>query len=105
MTDDKVMTDLDMLTRYPHRFPWGVIQTVHRIDQYAFVEYFKYAPGSARNLTGRTAYSVFVNERSISRSAYSLDEALVIAIAYKRDGQNSRAAHYFMKMTGKIEEE
>jgi len=43
----------------------------------------------------------FAIGEDIGRGAESLDEALATCIAYKHDGINSHAAHYFMKMIKK----
>jgi hypothetical protein len=92
-------------------FVWGPIQRIHEIgDEYQVVEYLwdasTMAPGSDVGDHGRTFYAPYLNGRSIGRSYYSLDGALVGVIAYKREGPNSRAAEHFNLMTlGTIDDE
>ena len=43
-------------------------------------------------------YCAFLNERRLPKHFYSLEEAIVYAIAVKHDGLNTQAAEYFFKM-------
>src|SRR5690349_19058674 len=76
----------------------GPVVGACEIAEYGFVEYrqldFHNGPNYGKE-TGRTAFSVYINGYGIGRSAGSMDEAMVIAIAYKRDGCNSQAARFF----------
>jgi len=44
-------------------------------------------------------FDVYIFDHDIGFMYDSLDAALVAAVAYKRDGQNSQAAQFFMKAT------
>lgn len=69
------------------------------------VEYLR----DARNLSnpseasvrdhGRTFFHPYLGGRDLHRPYRSLDSALVGAIAYRRCGPNSQAAHHFDLMT------
>lgn len=80
----------------------GPVVSGYEIAEYGFVEYretdFKNGPNYGK-LTGRTRFSIYINGHSVGRSGGCLDHALVIAIAYKRNGQNSQAAEFFWRMT------
>ena len=83
-------------------FTWGEAIKKHSIGEYDIIEYY---PHEFKNgyTTGKIDYtqlhySCYINQSAIGYSGLSLDEALVICIAYKRDGVNSQAAHFFMKM-------
>lgn len=79
----------------------GPVVTAHSIGEFSFVQYeemdFNAHP---KRKTGRHGFSVFINGHSISHSTNSLDEALVLAVAFKRDGYNTRAHRYFIKAVG-----
>jgi hypothetical protein len=47
-----------------------------------------------------STFHIYVNGRSIGRSIDSFDAALVMAVAHKYEGANSRAGDYFCKMVG-----
>ena len=84
-------------------FTWGELLKIHEVDNYTIVEYSPWRKDGVRLLTGqpdhtKTEFSCYVDDRSLSRSTYSLDAALAECIAYKHEGLNSRAAQYFMKM-------
>ena len=86
------MTDLKGIKKNRGSYWLGPVQKIHEIGEYAFVEYLD------RVFEEETFYSIFINGESISRTAPSLDKAIVVAIAYKHEGPNSQAATYFMKM-------
>lgn len=75
----------------PNKYWLGPITKIHEIGEYAFVEYNDAEDGEQR-------YSIFVNGENTNNSTNSLDHAMVLAIAYKHDGCNTRADSYFMKM-------
>lgn len=75
----------------PNKYWLGPITKIHEIGEYAFVEYKSLSCGEVR-------YSVFINGKNTNNSTNSLDHALVLAVAHKHDGNNSRADSYFMKM-------
>lgn len=85
-------------------FPWGPIDAIHCVGPYAIVEYREdrstFTPASSWQNHGRTLFAPYLDGRSVSESFLSLDSALVGAVAYRREGPNSQAAHYFDRMTG-----
>ncbi len=104
LCDEKVnRSDLEkVIAKGEH---WGgAIVAVHRVGEYAVVEYLErdYRGGDNPNygkLTGGHDFSVFINEYDIGRGFDSLDAALVGVVAYKREGCNAHADRYFMKAT------
>ena len=89
---------------YGMRFPWGPIIEQHQIGPYTILEYLEdtsaYDNATAWERHGRTLYHVYVDGKNTAVSATSLDSALAGAIAYRRDGANSHAGDYFMRMVG-----
>lgn len=92
------------LDPYGDRFLWGPITETHQIGPYTIVEYLDDRSGAIHSEEwaqhGRTLYHVYVEGRSAHISALSLDAALAGAIAFRRDGSDSRAGDYFMRMVG-----
>ncbi|MFN2347095.1 MAG: hypothetical protein ABR616_15455 [Dermatophilaceae bacterium] len=86
------------------RFTWGPIDAVHTVGEYQIVEYREDRSNFRRaeewDGHGRTLFHPYIGGRDLHRGYLSLDSALVGAIAYKREGPNSRAADYFERMTG-----
>lgn len=94
-------TELERAIRKGESFG-GAIVGVHRIGEYAILEYIDRDYHHGENygkLTGLHNFAPYINERCISMSWHSLDAALVGVIAYKRDGCNSQAARLFIKAT------
>jgi hypothetical protein len=89
---------------YGMRFPWGPITEQHQIGNYTILEFLEdtstYNDPVAWARHGRTLYHVYVDGKNTSVSALSLDAALAGAIAYRREGPNSHAGDYFMRMVG-----
>lgn len=89
---------------YGMRFSWGPIIEQHQIGPYTILEYLEdtstYDNASAWERHGRTLYHIYVDGKNTAVSATSLDSALAGAIAYRRDGANSHAGDYFMRMVG-----
>lgn len=85
------------------RFPWGPITQTHEVGPYQILEYrddrSRY-PLTQQDGHGRTLFQPWVNGKSTSTSWHSLDAALAGAIAYKAEGPNGQAAHYFLRMIG-----
>lgn len=80
----------------------GEIFQTHEIGPYGFVEYVMRNGADE----GKVAYSIFVDDKPISLSVGSLEEAMVSAVAYKYE-QNimSSAPVYFMRMIGATEKQ
>ncbi|KKN65875.1 hypothetical protein LCGC14_0476920 [marine sediment metagenome] len=83
-------------------FTWGEAIKIHSIGEYHIVEHYPHEfvgnCSTGRINYSEKEYSCYTNGNSISRSTMSLDSALVKCIAYKYEGSNSQAAHFFMKM-------
>jgi hypothetical protein len=84
------------------RFPWGVIDEVHEVGPYQIAQYRKdastYAHESAWVDHGKTMFHIYVEGKDACQSFWTLDAALVGAIAYRAEGPNGQAAEYFMRM-------
>lgn len=89
---------------YGSRFSWGPVLEVHQIGPYTIVEYLEdtstYDSPAAWARHGRTLWHVYIDGKNAGMSALSLDAALAGAIAFRRDGANSTAGDYFMRMVG-----
>lgn len=91
-------------------FPWGPIDAVHSIAGIDVVEYrcdkSNFGQESAWAEHGETRFHPYLEGRDTSTSYYSLDSALVGAIALRRSGPNSQAAAHFDMITlGTISDE
>jgi len=83
-------------------FTWGEAIEKHEVGEYAIIEYYPHEYKDCCS-TGKINYaekefSCYIQGNSLGRSTHSLDAALAWCIAYKHDGINTRADHYFMKM-------
>jgi hypothetical protein len=89
---------------YGMRFTWGPIMETLQIGPYTILEHLedtsRYNDPAAWERHGRMLYHVYVDGKDTSFSALSLDAALAGAIAYRREGSNSHAGDYFMRMVG-----
>ena len=75
----------------------GQVKNIYNVGPYQFVEY--YEKGVNKNeLTGRVLYTSYYNGESLSRSYYSIESCMAGTIAYVKDGINSKAGDYFMRM-------
>jgi hypothetical protein len=95
-------TDLDKLVR-GHLFTWGSVIKIHTIGEYSFIEYHPWKCEKGDVLVGTiyesaTYFHIYISGRDTCNDATSLDDAMVMAIAFKHDGPNSQAAGFFMKM-------
>lgn len=81
------------------RFPWGPIQHVHAIGTIEIVEFTWRAISNDPGMEGATGFAVYINGKDAGRTATTLDSAVVLAIATKRDGLNTQAAMFFDRMT------
>jgi len=89
---------------YGMRFPWGPIIEMHQIGPYTILEFLEdtsnYDNPSAWERHGRTLWHVYIDGKNTGVAALSLDAALAGAIAYRRDGADSTAGDYFIRMVG-----
>ncbi|KKL75033.1 hypothetical protein LCGC14_2058890 [marine sediment metagenome] len=84
-------------------FTWGLVIDIHEVGEYAVVESHPWKVEGGIGSTGevdfdKRRYHYYTDGKDCSRSTDSLDGALVGCIAFKREGLNSQAAQYFMKM-------
>lgn len=77
-------------------FMGQTVKATHQIGAYQFIETMK-EPGTRR-------FFAYVDGRTTGHYEDSLDAALIVAIAYRYDGTNSQAAHYFARMIGMVKE-
>lgn len=84
-------------------FPWGPIDATHEVGEYQIVQFRRDMSNSSQpkywHEHGQTQFHPYINGRDTSCSYASLDSALVGVIAYRREGPNGQAAHYFDRMT------
>lgn len=64
------------------------------VEDYTFAKYESILNGISDGIK----YHIWVDGKSTSHSTRTIEEAMAVAMAYKHDGLNSQAAHYFMKM-------
>jgi hypothetical protein len=79
---------LEIIRRQPERFSWGTIVAIHEMGPYAIVasdDTFNRGPSE---VTERH-YHCYVNGENIGRSAISLDEALILCVAFGRLGEGT----------------
>ena len=86
-----------------HPFTWGQVVNIHAIGEYSIVEYQPWKTDGCRLKIGDVDFENYlfhgyIDGKCTSRSWESLDAALVGLIAYKRDGPNTQAGEFFMKM-------
>jgi|SRR6478752_4867938 len=80
----KDTTDLEEVRKRPSRFTWGKVIGIHTIGRYTFVEYFGRAYENGHPTGGdetKPSFHVYVDGRSTSQSAGSIESALILAIA------------------------
>jgi hypothetical protein len=88
------------------KFFGGTIQAIYEVGDIQVAEYLEDCSNHSASQPyawdrhGRTLFHAYVAGRSTAASHLSLDSALIYAIAYKREGANTRAAMYFERMTG-----
>ena len=70
-------TDLDVIRKHRARFTWGSVQEIHDIGPYTLVEYI------SRDGKEETSFHVYVDGKSTSNSASTLEGAMILAIAKK----------------------
>ncbi len=85
-------------------YHWGEVIAVHSIGEYDIIEFYPKEYISGRG-TGKIDYNhkqyhAYINGKDTNHSYYTLEGAIVGAIAQKFDGLNSQAAMYFCKMVG-----
>lgn len=81
----KDSTDLEEVRRSPGRFAWGRVVAFHEIGRYTLIEYQRLSD----ELDVKTAFHVYVDGKSTSQSASSIESALIHAIALGKLEVNS----------------
>jgi hypothetical protein len=71
-------TDLDKVRNCPRLFTWGSVEAIIDIGPYTLIEYRPIHGGAIR-----TTFHVYIDGKSTSNGADTLEEALLIAIARK----------------------
>ena len=80
--------NLSVIRKYPERFSWGTIVAIHEMGPYVLVESddtFNRGP----SVVTERHYHCYVNGTNIGRSAISLDEALILCVAFNRLGEGT----------------
>lgn len=80
-------------TRPMQRMMGQRIVATHQIGCYQFIE-------TESGIPDIKHFFPYVDGHSTGNYEISLDAALIVAIAYRYDGNNSQAAHYFARMIG-----
>ena len=90
-------------------YVWGEVQNVHKIGDYAVIEYIvnrgedagetRFHPALWTDQYKQHHGNLFYWQDT-NTSYMTLEEAVIGVIAYKYDGLNSQAARYFYKMIG-----
>lgn len=73
-------------------FTWGTVLKWYEAGPYTIAEFERNGDSL------KTEFHVWVNGEDTRHSSLTLDEALALAIAYRHEGPNTRAAGYFMRM-------
>ena len=87
-------------------FSWlGEVLAVHSIGPYDLVEYWHdpskfHLQDEPRDLRRVKNWGTYVNDKKTSISYGSMDEALAGCIAYRAEGPNCQAAHFFIRGIG-----
>jgi len=103
-------TDNDFLRdkRAGRTFWLGPVIDTATIGEYQFLAYrekdFACGPSHGQE-TGRVCWSMYIDNKSIGRSAQSLDMALALVLSHKYLGPNSQAGELFMKMLAPEQED
>lgn len=74
-------------------FTWGRVEAVHEIGPYRIFEYL-----SKHSKFEERLFHCFVDGKDIHESAPSLDHAILVCMASKHCGLNSRAAQFAAKI-------
>ena len=86
------------------KFVWGTVVEIHEITpDIHVVEYWEPKGKYERtkdSLEDVIMFHPFVATKDINRSCYSMEEAVITAIAIKYDGQNTQADYFFTRMVG-----
>lgn len=93
--------------QYPDggNFPWGPIDAIHEFGPYTIIEYRKDQSRTGQSeywhLHGRSMFMVWdAPDGRSTRSYYSFDEAVLGAVALRRDGVNTQADRFMARMLG-----
>lgn len=82
-------TDLETIRTNPERFTWGKVEAIVDCAYYTFVQF---------ETEERTLVHVYVDGKDTCRSAGSLEEAFVVAVAYRNGHRNDGASHNAWKL-------
>jgi len=87
------------------QFTWGEMVKIHDLGPYTIGEHHPWVTEGCTVKTGipdmnRMSYHIWIDGKNMGCSAESIEGAIVLAIAIKYDGINTRAAGYFMRMIG-----
>ena len=83
-------TNIKKIKNGTAKFTWGSVVKIFEIGEYDIVK--------SLDDEGGSSFHCWVNGKDTHRSCSSLDKALVFCVAYKKDGESTKAHEYFMKM-------
>lgn len=85
-------TDLEVIRKTPSMFTWGVVQDIYDVGPYTVVEACRpsHTVGEAVSSTPRKDFHCYVDGKSLSRSAPTLESALIICFAFKLLGKEQQ---------------
>lgn len=92
-------TDLDIIREQPSRFTWGRVEKIHDIGRYTIVEHMDY-PAANANRDSERAFHVYVDGKSTSCGAGTIESALLLAVAHGHLERNT--ARYAAMFAGQI---
>lgn len=75
-------TDYVVIKARPGRFVWGKVVAWHEVGRYQILEYRPFVPDSSSEVQDSARFHIYVDKKSCSTSASSLESALIEAIAH-----------------------
>ena len=83
-------------------FTWGPIVKHHSLGRFDFIEHKArvYENNCGTNRFKGTEFSLYIDGKSISRGAKTIESAMATVLAYAYDGPNTQADRLFLKMIG-----
>lgn len=92
-------TELRVIRETPSLYTWGVVHRIHEVGRYVIVEYTPVIEHTCAIDDSDTSpnflkcrYAPYVNEKSMSSHAETLEGAILLAIGYSKFGPNEGRA-------------
>lgn len=81
-------TELAVIRKDPSLFTWGIIHNIYDVGPYTVVEAL--SKRQREELVGKTHFHCYVDGASLSRSAPTLESALLVCFAFKLLGKEQQ---------------